>query len=398
MVTSAVPPANGDTVWRDAAMTALAGCLHGAALLGHTGAQMASNIRTASVRQYLEVVQSLDQSGMHPSTQSFAWLHDDRVIAENTRRSVFFVLSQQVLGAFDYSSPRAPAISTRALVKSGAPTIYLTIPYERRLQSAPLVTAFVEAVVAEWRVQHRQALRNDDGTLLLILDEAANISPLPSLAGLLTSGAGDNIQVVFALQEPSQTAAWQDEADAVLNGSRLLSLLPGLRDDKFLAQLANLSRRKIAHDVNVTVSAAWTGGERYATVERLVHERQWLEEQTMGQPASEHHRIRLAAAGHLAKQRRQDLVRTVEDDTANVFSVLEEIMASTEVDVVSERRAVIEVSDLTEASSNTISLFAGSSYQPLTAVHWREDPLWRRVLAAGKVSPAQGEDKVGFQL
>lgn len=382
MVTCAVPPSNGDTVWRDSAMTALAGCLHGAALLGHTGAHMASKIRTANIAQYQEVVQSLDPSGTHPSTQAFAWLHDDRVIAENTRRSVFFVLSQQVLGAFDYLAADAPAISAKTIVKSGAPTIYLTIPYERRLQSAPLVTAFVEAVVAEWRAQHRQNMRVDGTTLLLVLDEAANISPLPSLPGLLTSGAGDNIQVIFALQEPSQTSAWHAEADAVLNGSRLLALFPGLRDQAFLAQLANLAHHEIAHDINVTVSEAWLGGERYATAERLIRERRRLEQEILGHPSNQHHRIRLRAVQELVRRRREDMIRTGDDDTANPFSVLDEIMTFTEVTVLPERRSTLEVSDLTGGSPDSVGLFAGSSYQRLSATHWRRDPFWRQFLTA----------------
>lgn len=115
MVGAAVPPNNNDTIWRDSASIALAGALHGAALCGHSGSRMAAKIRSADLGAYSEVVRSLDPVGDHPSSQAFAWLTDDRVIAPNTRRSVFFVLSQQVLGAFDY-----PAINVGRATASKA--------------------------------------------------------------------------------------------------------------------------------------------------------------------------------------------------------------------------------------------------------------------------------------
>lgn len=97
--------------------------------------------------------------------------------------------------------------------------------------------------------------RRDVATLLLVLDEAANISPLPSLAGLLTSGAGDGIQVLFALQEPGQAMAWGDDRGAVLHGSRLLALFPGLRDAEYLSQLASLAQNEIEREAKTKQSA-----------------------------------------------------------------------------------------------------------------------------------------------
>lgn len=321
-----------------------------------------------------------DTNQRHPAAQSFDWLSNDRVIAPNTRSSVFFVLSQQVLSAFDYKTVEAEPQRANKFVSSAASTMYLTIPYERRQQAAPLVSAFIEAVVAAWRQQRRAHAQEDDATLLLVLDEAADISPLPSLAGLLTSGAGDGIQVVFALQEPSQSKAWGDDAGAVLSGSRLLSILPGVRDEEYLANLAQLSHKEVAYDVNVIVSPEWVGGNRYATAERLIQERQYIERQLRGEPSRRHHFLRLKAAQPVARQRRRDGIRCIEDDTANVLSVLEEIMTYTDVSTLVDRRPTLEVSELTQASPNTIAFFAGSTYRKLDIVHWREDELWKRVL------------------
>ena len=386
VVAAAVPPAHGtDTIWRDSASVALSGCLHAAKLLGHSDARMASYIRSADLHYYQNSITrrycKADTNQRHPAAQSFDWLSNDHVIAPNTRSSVFFVLSQQVLSAFDYKAVDAKPQRASKFVSSAASTMYLTIPYERRQQAAPLVSAFIEAVVAAWRQQRRAHARKDDATLLLVLDEAANISPLPSLAGLLTSGAGDGIQVVFALQEPSQSKAWGDDAGAVLSGSRLLSILPGVRDEEYLANLAQLSHKEVAYDLNVIVSPEWVGGDRYATAERLIQERQYLERQLRGEPSRRHHFLRLKAAQPVARQRRRDGIRCIEDDTANVLSVLEEIMTYTDVSTLVDRRPTLEVSELTQASPNTIAFFAGSTYRKLDIVHWREDELWKRVLS-----------------
>lgn len=381
MVATAVPPAHGgDTIWRDSASAALAGCLHAAAVLGHSAHEMARRIRSADLDIYYKSIKRLYKTSKSPAAQSFNWLKDNRVIAENTRRSVFFVLSQQVLGAFDYRSPPAHALKVQKFVAQGAPTVYLTIPNERQQQAAPLVTSFIESVVAAWRQQRRQATRYDGATLLLMLDEAANISPLPSLSSLLTSGGGDGIQVVFALQEPSQANVWGVNAGAVLNGSRLVEILPGLRDAEYLELMASLSQRDVVYDPLITVSESWKGGERLATAERLIKERGQIENQTYGLPANRHHRVRMKVARQLAEARRRDRIWTAEEEGASAISVLEEVMFYTDVSTMVERRPSLEVSEISQAERGTVACFEGSSYEKLLVSHWSRDAFWSELL------------------
>lgn len=380
LVETAVPPVNGETIWRDSVSSALPGILHAAALLGHSDEKLISCIANADVAMYQEVIEAVDPSGAHPSHRSFSWLHNDRGIAENTRKSIFFVMSQQVLGGFSYEVVKNPPFRIDKFISRQSSTAYLTIPYARREKMKTLVSAFIESLVSEWRRARLDGSIGQDRTLLLVLDEAANISPLPSLPGLLTSGAGDGIQVVFVLQTPGHASIWQGEEEVILNGSQLVAVLPGLRDEGYLARLARLSHMAIHYDTAITVSADWTGGERYASAENLVSERQILEDATKGQPTRAHHRIHLRVAQELSRARRNRRIRTVEDDTANPISVLEEIMKFTDVTLVQERRTSLEVSDLAQAAPNTVALFNGPQYRQLSITHWSMNALWKAVL------------------
>ena len=95
--------------------------------------------------------------------------------------------------------------------------------------------------------------------------------------------------------------AWGDDAGAVLSGSRLLSILPGVRDEEYLANLAQLSHKEVAYNLNVIVSPEWVGGDRYATAERLIQERQYIERQLRGEPSRRHHFLRLKVTQPVAK-------------------------------------------------------------------------------------------------
>lgn len=381
LVHAAVLPNNGDTIWRDASVSALAGCLYGAALLGHSAEEMASNIRSATIEPYRDAAEVLDPAGTHPSTQSFGWAFDDRVISTKTRQSVYFVLRSQVLGGFESKTAAGESFDLPQFLTTGASTAYLTIPYERRQQGAPLVAAFVEACVAKWRaIQRVSPTKLEKRRLLILLDEAANIAPLPSLPGLLTSGAGDGIEVIFALQDPEQANVWGSEAGVILGGTRVVALLPGLRNSSYLQELADLAEKSTATDVRVICLPSWRGGYRHASSKRLIQERTALEKAVIGSHGRDHWRIQLAEARRIAVQRRIDGILTYEDDTASPHSVLEEILAYTEISVCHERRSTVEVSDLTQGPSNRVVLFSGSRMIELTASHWRDDQVWQKIL------------------
>ncbi|WP_331710756.1 type IV secretion system DNA-binding domain-containing protein [Nakamurella panacisegetis] len=109
------------------------------------------------------------------------------------------------MGQFLYPQDEAVEWISLAEFVAGWNTLFIIIRHERAKAVQPLVTALVEAVTAAWR---KAAATRRDGTLLLALDEVANVAPLPHLPTLLTAGAGDGIQCALGMQEPGQSTRW----------------------------------------------------------------------------------------------------------------------------------------------------------------------------------------------
>ncbi len=171
-----------DQFWRGAATDVLAGSLLGASLLGEDDRRLARRIRSANISQYHAVVHGSYPSD-HDAPYVFAGVSDPKAMAEDTRRSVYAVVSSQILGPFryEYSTGTRGFIDLHDFVRSWG-TLYVTISWERAESLQPLVAAFVEAVVSAWR-----RMRPSDGrTLLLALDEVANVAPLPNLPKMIT--------------------------------------------------------------------------------------------------------------------------------------------------------------------------------------------------------------------
>src|SRR5205807_1480994 len=84
-------------------------------------------------------------------------------------------------------------------------TLYLLGDTGAQLSVAPLITALVEDLVAVARsVADRSPGGRLDPPLGLILNEAANICPLPSLPSLVSSGGGRGIPALVVLQSLGQ--------------------------------------------------------------------------------------------------------------------------------------------------------------------------------------------------
>lgn len=376
---TAVPPSNGDTFWRESVATALAGCLHGAALLGHSDLQLAANIRSANLDAYRNSIKVFDQDGTHPSTHSFAWHYDDRVMADNTRKSLLAVLSGQVLGAFDYDQgPAGTSLNVSEFVR-GWGTVYITVPYERKDVLSPLVSAFVESVISTWR-QKKRMDPETPGTLLLALDEVANIAPLPSLPGVVTTGAGDCIQTVLALQSPAQANVWSSQSDTILTGTSHVAIFPGLRAHDYVRSIAEASEKAVAYTPVVTVAEALPTGDRYATAERLVQERKFIEGHLAAHSEDPPRRAGLRAARQLAALRRQDHVRTRSDDASTAHNVLDEIMRYTDVRLDVERRLGVEPSDITLRAKGELTLVSGTKAHFLKVEPWAKSPFWHPLM------------------
>jgi type IV secretory pathway TraG/TraD family ATPase VirD4 len=129
----------------------------------------------------------------------------------------------------------APNFEPRRLV-TGQDTVYVCAPARYQALVAPIVVAFLEQV----RAGAYAAATPGRPPVALVLDELANIAPIPDLPAMVSEGGGQGLLTLACLQDLSQARQrWGPAADGFLSlfGTKLI--LPGIGD---LATLDLVSR------------------------------------------------------------------------------------------------------------------------------------------------------------
>jgi type IV secretory pathway TraG/TraD family ATPase VirD4 len=133
----------------------------------------------------------------------------------------------------------SPNFDPRALAAT-CDTVYVCAPARYQDLVAPIVVAFLEQVRAG-AFAARASARPAPGTpVTLVLDELANIAPIPDLPAMVSEGGGQGLLTLACLQDLSQARLrWGRAADGFLTlfGTKLV--LPGIGD---LATLELVSR------------------------------------------------------------------------------------------------------------------------------------------------------------
>ncbi len=191
--------------------------------------------------------------------------HRDNVWA-GVRRAFDCLADPRVLAA---CSPGAGEDFDPDAFLDGDGTLYLLGSAAAQLSVAPLITALVEDVVEAAR---RRAARAPGGRLdpplALMLDEAANIAPLPSLPSLLSDGGGTGLTTVAVLQSLAQARArWgAEQARAMWDAATVKVVLGGLAD---IDDLEDISRLAGEYDQTTTSrTSSTTGGSRSTSLRR----------------------------------------------------------------------------------------------------------------------------------
>jgi len=138
-------------------------------------------------------------------------------------------------------------------------TMYLIVDEKQAGDLAPLISAFVdELTIVARRLGDRTPAGRMDPPLALILDEVANVAPLPALPSLMSYAAGSGIFVVAVLQDMAQARRrWgRDGADMLWAAATTKIALGGLSGE----ELAEFS--KLAGEYRETVHS-WTHSEQH---------------------------------------------------------------------------------------------------------------------------------------
>ena len=95
--------------------------------------------------------------------------------------------------------------------------------------------------------------------LLLCLDEAGNVAPLPNLAEIASTAPSHNIQLVTIFHDLAQARTrYGQQAETVVNSHRARMLLPGVADLETLRYFAGLTGEEEARDRTRTTGAGGT--------------------------------------------------------------------------------------------------------------------------------------------
>lgn len=138
-------------------------------------------------------------------------------------------------------------------------TLCLIVDEKQAGDLAPLISAFVdELTIVARRLGDRTDTGRMDPPLALILDEVANVAPLPNLPSLMSYAAGSGIFVVAVLQDIAQARRrWgRDGADMLWAAATTKIALGGLSGD----ELTEFS--KLAGEYRETVHS-WTHSEHH---------------------------------------------------------------------------------------------------------------------------------------
>jgi len=141
----------------------------------------------------------------------------------------------------------------RLLTESG--TLYLVAPAHEQGRLRPLFESLVQAVLRAAQDMYAASGAPLDPSLMLMLDEAANIAPLRQLATYASTGAGQGIQICSVWQDLAQVEAiYGRRAATVINGHTARVFLAGSADLSTLDATSRMIGDHEAHRASVSRS------------------------------------------------------------------------------------------------------------------------------------------------
>jgi type IV secretory pathway TraG/TraD family ATPase VirD4 len=188
--------------------------------------------------------------------------------ADRTRSSIE-ATAQALLRAYRFSrvarSAQGSEITADRLLDEAA-TLYLIGDAKASKLLRPLFMALLGEVVD--RAYERATLAGGrlEPPLLLCLDEAGNIAPLPNLAEVASTAPSHNIQLVSIFHDVAQARSrYGRQAETVINSHRARMLLPGVADLDTLRYFSGLVGDEEIREITRTSGA---GGNSRSTGRR----------------------------------------------------------------------------------------------------------------------------------
>jgi len=181
--------------------------------------------------------------------------------ADRTRSSIE-ATAQALLRAYRFTrvarSAHGCEIDADDLLDAPA-TLYLVGDAKASKLLRPIFLCLLSEVV-----DRAYARANENGgrlalPLLVCLDEAGNVAPLPNLAEIASTAPSHNIQLVSIFHDMAQARSrYGQQAETVVNSHRARMLLPGVADLETLRYFSGLVGEEEARDLTRTTGAGGT--------------------------------------------------------------------------------------------------------------------------------------------
>jgi type IV secretion system protein VirD4 len=188
--------------------------------------------------------------------------------ADRTRTSIE-ATAQALLRAYRFTRVARSASSceiTADRLLSERATLYLIGDAKASKLLRPIFLALLGEVVDRAYELATRAGGRLELPLLLCLDEAGNVAPLPNLGEIASTAPSHNIQLVSIFHDLAQARSrYRQQAETVINSHRARMLLPGVADLETLRYFAGLVGEEEATDLTRTTGA---GGTTRSTARR----------------------------------------------------------------------------------------------------------------------------------
>ncbi len=265
----------GGDFWAVAAEQRLAPLLFAAARTGGGIPQVLSWAYGQGAReleQRLEAVMldARDPQAHEDARQAYEAVRGFQAQADRTRSSIEATV-QALLRAYRFRRVAASAAGTEITpdrLLSGSSTLYLIGDPKASKLLRPLFVALLSEIVdAAYGTANRTGGRLER-PLLLCLDEAGNVAPIPNLAEVASTAPSHNIQLVSIFHDLQQARSrYGPQAETVVNSHRARMLLPGVADAETLRYFSGLIGET---EVREVTRSRGRGGASTSTARRRV--------------------------------------------------------------------------------------------------------------------------------
>jgi type IV secretion system protein VirD4 len=263
----------GGDFWAIAAEQRLAPLLYAAAA---TGAGIDTVVRWAYGQGVRDLHQALaqlagdarDETELDGAGAAYDAVQAFEAQADRTRSSIE-ATAQALLRAYRFTrvvrSAAGCEITADRLLDERA-TLFLIGDAKASRLLRPLFLALLSEVVDRAYERATRSGGRLELPLLLCLDEAGNVAPLPNLAEIASTAPSHNIQLVSIFHDLQQARSrYGKQAETVVNSHRARMLLPGVADLETLRYFAGLVGEEEARDLTHTTGA---GGTTRSTARR----------------------------------------------------------------------------------------------------------------------------------